>query len=66
MRPRTHRFILLLCLILTACLFAFKLHAQADSPPNVILIMADDQGYGDVKSHGHPFIRTPNMDKLAP
>jgi len=32
--------------------------------PNVILVMADDQGYGDIKAHGHPFIRTPNMDKL--
>jgi arylsulfatase A-like enzyme len=38
------------------------LHAVAR--PNVIVIMADDQGYGDIKAHGHPFIRTPNMDKL--
>jgi arylsulfatase len=26
--------------------------------------MVDDQGYGDVKAHGHPFIRTPHMDRL--
>jgi len=32
--------------------------------PNVIIVMVDDQGYGDVKAHGHPFIRTPNMDAL--
>ncbi len=31
---------------------------------NVILIMTDDQGYGDLACHGHPFIKTPNLDKL--
>ncbi|MEI8045462.1 MAG: arylsulfatase [Verrucomicrobiota bacterium] len=32
--------------------------------PNVIVILTDDQGYGDIGAHGHPFLRTPNMDKL--
>lgn len=32
--------------------------------PNIILIMTDDQGYGDVGAHGHPYLRTPNLDKL--
>ena len=32
--------------------------------PNVILILTDDQGYGDIASHGHPYLITPNMDKL--
>ena len=34
------------------------------SKPNVILIMTDDQGYGPVGKHGHPWIRTPNLDAL--
>ena len=32
--------------------------------PNVVLIMTDDQGYGDLACHGHPFVKTPNLDKL--
>lgn len=32
--------------------------------PNVVLIMTDDQGYGDVKANGNPWINTPNMDFL--
>jgi arylsulfatase A len=34
-------------------------------PPNIIVIMADDQGYGDLGSYGHPTIRTPNIDRMA-
>lgn len=37
---------------------------QAQDHPNVILIMTDDQGYGDIAAHGHPHLITPNMDKL--
>lgn len=33
--------------------------------PNVIVILVDDQGYGDLSSHGHPWGRTPNIDALA-
>ena len=38
--------------------------AAAAEKPNVIFIMTDDQGYGDLACHGHPFIRTPNLDRL--
>lgn len=36
----------------------------AEARPNVVIILSDDQGYGDISAHGHPEIRTPNMDRL--
>ena len=33
--------------------------------PNIILIMTDDQGYGDIAYHGNPVVQTPNIDRLA-
>ncbi len=33
--------------------------------PNVILIMSDDQGYGDLSLHGNPHLNTPHLDRLA-
>ena len=35
-----------------------------EQKPNVILIMTDDQGYGDLACHGNPVLKTPNLDKL--
>jgi choline-sulfatase len=34
------------------------------SPPNIVLVITDDQGYGDVAAHGHPLLRTPHLDRL--
>ena len=39
--------------------------AAPDSRPNVVVIITDDQGYGDLGVHGNPKIKTPNLDKLA-
>ncbi len=52
--------------VLRICVaFTFAAAANAsDGRPNVILIMTDDQGYGDMAVHGNTEIRTPNMDTL--
>ena len=36
-----------------------------DDRPNILLVMADDQGYGDAGFTGHPFVKTPHMDAMA-
>ena len=44
--------------------FFLELTATAQESPNVILIMTDDQGYGDLSCHGNPTLKTPNLDAL--
>ena len=39
--------------------------APVEVQPNIVIIFADDLGYGDIGSFGHPTIRTPNLDQLA-
>lgn len=36
----------------------------AGRPPNVVLVMTDDQGHGDLAAHGNPWVRTPTLDRL--
>jgi arylsulfatase A-like enzyme len=58
-------------LVLTAIVAAMVVvhagaaNAQAPNRPNVVLIITDDVGYGDIGSYGAPDIKTPNIDSLA-
>lgn len=52
-------------LILLIMVFSSCMRSGASELPNVILIITDDQGYGEISFHGNPWIQTPNMDQLA-
>ena len=40
-------------------------HAADINHPNLVIILADDLGYGDLATYGHQIVKTPNIDKLA-
>lgn len=59
-------------IVVLLVLLALQLPAWADQPldaardqPNILLVMADDQGWGDTAYNGHPLLKTPNLDDMA-
>ena len=52
--------------ILGVCLaFCAQTNCQAQTQPNVVLILSDDQAWTDYSCMGHPVIQTPHLDRLA-
>lgn len=56
---RTHCVILTISLLLCTPSFA-----GPGEKPNIIIVLTDDQGYGDLSLTGNPLLKTPNMDRL--
>ncbi len=55
-----------LCLLISASSSAPRTAAaQQQAPPNILLIHADDLGYGDLSAYGQTHFRTPSLDRLA-
>lgn len=52
-----------LLLLNVAAMSASELRAA--EKPNILFIFADDWGWGDLSCHGHPYVKTPNIDRLA-
>ena len=55
----------LVCFLLIASLASLGKMASAVERPNILLVMADDQGWGDMAYNGHPVLKTPNFDEAA-
>jgi arylsulfatase len=63
------KIITLLLIFLQGCfvhanIHDFKTDPKTKKQPNVIIIMTDDQGYGELSVHGNPILKTPQLDKL--
>ncbi|MCP5560953.1 MAG: sulfatase-like hydrolase/transferase [Verrucomicrobiaceae bacterium] len=55
-------------LLILLCVTAFMHESSAAddaAKPNIVFIFADDWGWGDLGCHGHPYVKTPNIDRLA-
>ena len=64
-----HRFATPACFLLATILAvdpqSAALFAEVASRPSILIIMADDLGYGDLGCYGHPQFKTPHLDQLA-
>ena len=52
-------------LLLLTAILSLASHASAAKPPNIVLIISDDQSWTDYSFMGHEAIETPNIDRLA-
>src|SRR5262245_22659945 len=64
-----HRFATLAFLVavlaVSFCLHFTAFSADSASRPNIVVILADDLGYGDLACYGHSRFTTPNLDRMA-
>jgi arylsulfatase len=58
-------FVAMAALACAASSWAFAAEPAFGEKPNIILVMTDDQGYGELSCHGNPVLRTPHLDAFA-
>ena len=65
-RGMLHRILLLMSLLFPGCVSALRADTArlTGARPNILLVMTDDQGYGEIGAHGNPILRTPHLDAL--
>lgn len=59
---KVFRFLLIVALLAFAGSQAFA--SESGKRPNVVIVLTDDQGYGDMSCHGNPYLDTPHLDRL--
>ena len=64
LRTANQKFALRWCLLFVSLVVSSRVHA-ADAPPNIVMIVADDEGWTDFGFMGHAAIKTPRLDQLA-
>ncbi|NOY41691.1 MAG: arylsulfatase [Planctomycetes bacterium] len=63
--PLLPRFAAWCVLLITFMVVNMATWAEENRPPNIVLIVADDLGYGELGCYGQKIIRTPNIDRIA-
>lgn len=58
------RILTLICTLLVQSLPALSAAERQPAGPNIIILITDDQGYGELSAHGNPVLRTPHLDRL--
>ena len=63
--PSSRILVVVLSSLFVACGSAPEPEPDAEAPPNIVIILADDLGHGDLGVTGAPDVRTPNIDRIA-
>lgn len=61
--PRTFSVLTLLSVLFVSP--AVRCYAEADQRPNIVVVLVDDLRWDEIGCAGHPFVRTPNIDRIA-
>ena len=65
MFSKNQSIIVILLLFFTVGSFGQKSSQKKEKRPNIVIMMTDDQGYGDIGAHGNPYLKTPHIETIG-